>query len=151
MNRQPIATRATTRWLLGLGIALAASACGPPPKVEVDTLRVVSWAPNQGSRCIAVTPGDFRATATFSDELETETVSAASFYLEGPDGAVEAATTYDSATQTIELLPLDSLEYATDYELVASQEIMGLTQGQLVLELRSSFETVAAAGCYDAN
>ena len=125
-------------------VAAFSAACVDPTSVVIEPLRVINWSPASGAFCVDVNAS---ISATFSDDLVAESVSADSFYLRSADGAVAAAVTYDSATFTAVLQPSGPLLFDTLYTVVAAESIRGQAQGRLSVDLDASFQTVARYGC----
>ncbi len=81
--------------------ALILSACGDTPTIVIEPLQVVSWTPNRGAPCVEAAATDFLASVTFSDDIESESLTAETLYVR-PDGGdgVGGLIGYDKATQT---------------------------------------------------
>ncbi len=134
--------------LIILSIVVLAS-CGTPPSIIVEPLQVVSWQPNRGAACVAVDTEDFVARLTFSDDIQSATLTPQTFFIRPERGASVAANIeYTKATQSAEIILQESLEYDTLYELVASETIEGVEQGHLAAELISTFTTLSPGGCF---
>jgi hypothetical protein len=121
------------------------SGCVEPPTVVVQPLRVINWSPASGSICI-----DPNATVhvTFSDDLVTTTVtSSAVQLLDAGDTAVAGELDYDSQTFTVSFVPAAALAYGSEYSVAVSESVEGTLQGALLVELRSTFTTIASGGC----
>lgn len=128
-------------------LLLAASlgaACVDPTSVVIEPLRVINWSPASGAFCVDINAA---VSATFSDDLEADSLSAESFYMRDADGNVDTTVTYDAATFTARLQPAAALAFDTLYTVVAAQGIRGRDQGGLAVELDASFQTVARYGC----
>jgi fibronectin type 3 domain-containing protein len=79
----------------------------PPPAPTVTARNPAANATN-----VAVT---VTVSATFSRDMDANTISNASFTLSGPSGAVPATVTYDAPTRQGRLSPSAPLAYSTQY------------------------------------
>jgi hypothetical protein len=125
-------------------VAWLGAGCVDPTAVVIEPLRVINWSPTSGAFCVDV---NARISATFSDVLDTATLTADTFYLLSADGRVDATVSYDLAALTAELEPTESLRFDTLYTVVAAQGIRSQEQGGLSVDLDASFQTVARNGC----
>jgi hypothetical protein len=137
------------RVVLGCLVAAALTACGEPPAILVEPLQVVSWVPNRGAQCVAAARDEFRAAVSFSDDIVSGTLTTDTLYVE-PEGGdpVPGSIDYDKATQTASLTVTEDLNLATLYELVVTDQVIGVERGQLIDGLRSPFTTISAGGCF---
>ena len=95
---------------------IAATACSDPDKTAgnpgVTPPTVISVAPPDGAA--GACPNTI-VTATFSKAMNASTISAATFTLTGPAGAVAGVVTYDSGSHTAILTPSSNLALTTLY------------------------------------
>src|SRR5919197_147126 len=99
---------------------------------------VTSKSPASGATGVAVATN---VTATFSEAVTG--VSASSFTLTGPGGAVSANVTYDSPTKTATLDPSADLAFNTSYTATLTSAITD-TAGNPLTQVTWSFTTAAA-------
>ncbi|MBI5509651.1 MAG: Ig-like domain-containing protein [Deltaproteobacteria bacterium] len=125
-------------------LLLATPACADPTSIVVEPLRVINWSPAGGAFCV-----DVRATvsATFSDDITADSLSADSFYLTAAAGKVAGALEYDKATFTVRLTPDQPLDFDMLYTVVAGSGLRGVDDGRLAVDLEASFMTIARNGC----
>jgi hypothetical protein len=136
-------TRTSPLLLLLLG-----TACKDPIVLE-SYLAIVHISPNDGAVNI---PVDTIITATFSEDLDEDSVTPIDVYLADEDGVpVESELDYDSTNATISLVPLDLLANNATYELVLGEGIEGLTSGTMVQEIQTQFTTSGQGGGQTAN
>jgi hypothetical protein len=128
---------------IGLAVAVA-TACTNPTSIVIEPLRVINWSPASGSFCIET---DVTIYATFSDNVEADSLTADSLYLLDSDGNVEATLAYDEQNYTARLTPSDPLDFGRVYTVVATTEIRSTEKGRLPVELETSFQTVPRTGC----
>lgn len=132
-----------TLTILGAAIATTA-ACTSPTSIVIEPLRVINWSPAAGSFCI---PTDATIFATFSDNVELDSLTEESFHLLDSAGTVPAAIAYDEPNFTVTLTPTDALAFATVYTIIAATEIRSADMGRLPVQVSASFQTVARGGC----
>jgi len=90
-----------------------------PPSVVATVPAAATTVPSAGA-----------ITARFDRDLDPETVTAATFTLTGPAGAVEAAVSYDGATQTATLTPTP-LDAGTTYTATLTTGIEAVDESAL--------------------
>ncbi len=128
-----------------LGAAIATTAgCISPTSIVIEPLWVINWSPAAGSFCI---PTDATIFATFSDQVEVDSLTEDSFFLLDSAGNVPAAAAYDEPNFTATLAPTDALAFSTLYTIVAAIGIRSARRGHLPVELSASFQTLARGGC----
>lgn len=125
-------------------LGLAAAACIEPPVTVVEPLRVINWSPASGAVCVDASA---QILVTFSDDIDTETLTGASLQVVDADGPVDATIGYDKTTYTATLTPSSDLTLETLYTVEATTEVTGTQQGPLPADVRSVFETVGRFGC----
>lgn len=125
-------------------VAVAATACTNPTSIIIEPLRVINWSPASGSFCIET---DVTIYATFSDNIEADSLTTESLYLLDSDGTVAVTLSYDEQNYTARLTPTDPLEFGRVYTVVATTDIRSTEKGRLPVELEASFETVPRTGC----
>ncbi len=131
--------------MVTLLVALAASpSCVQPATMVVEPLRVINWFPDHGAICTSV---GVTLKATFSHDVDPETLTADSLHLQDSNGRVAASIDYDRATFTAHLLPAAALAYDRLHTIVATTEIRAVERGNLPVELTASFTTVSRSGC----
>jgi hypothetical protein len=82
----------------------------PAPDIAPPT--VISFSPTDAAINVSATTA---ISATFSEQLDSTTVTSTSFTLTSVSGVVAATITYDSATHTATLLPHTALAAGTTY------------------------------------
>ncbi|OGQ88834.1 MAG: hypothetical protein A2289_20795 [Deltaproteobacteria bacterium RIFOXYA12_FULL_58_15] len=125
------------------------AACGEPPEIVVEPLQVLSWVPNRGAQCVAARAGELVAAVTFSDDIDFDSLNADTLFVRQEGGtAVASQIAYDKASQTAHLTVIVDLDLGAVHELVATDEIRGVSRGHLATELHSAFATISPAGCF---
>jgi hypothetical protein len=96
------------------GVALAApvswsftTSAAPPPPPAVTTT-----SPADGATGVTLTSS---VSATFSRDMDPATITATTFTLTGPAGAVNAAVSYDATSRTAQLTPTGNLSSSATY------------------------------------
>ena len=125
-------------------LVASAVACGEPPSVVVQPLRIVNWSPGSGAVC--VDPGT-RILVTFSDDILLDTLTAENFQLLDSGGGVGGTIGYDKPTFTASLAPATTLDWARLYTVTVKRAVSSSEQGTLPVDVSSSFMTVARVGC----
>lgn len=123
---------------------IAAAACTNPTSIILEPLRVINWSPGSGSFCIET---DLTLYVTFSDDVQSETLTTESLYLRDVEAVVPTTLTYDEVNYTARLVPGDLLAYDTLYTVVATTDIRSAEAGRLPVELAATFRTVPRLGC----
>jgi len=110
----------------------------PWPPSEPDTMPpiVVSTSPEDGATIVAI---DTVVTATFSEAMDSTTITTDSFALAG--SAVSGTVTYDSDTCTAIFTPDAPLEYNHEYTATLSTAITDKAGNHLAEEYRWGFTT----------
>jgi O-glycosyl hydrolase len=126
------------------GIALAASytwtfttATAPPPPVPT----VTAVTPAIAATGVAVASA---ITATFSQPMNSASLTGSTFTLTGPGGAVGGAVSYSSATQTASFDPTVSLAYGATYAATITTGATSSAGEALAANYTWSFTTVQA-------
>jgi hypothetical protein len=131
-----------------LSVLLLGTACKDPIVLE-SYLAIVHISPNDGAVNI---PVETAPMATFSEELDEDSITPLDVYLEDGDGVpVEAELAYESTTSTISLVPVESLSSNSTYVLVLGEGIEGLESGTMVQEIQSQFTTSGMGGGDNVN
>jgi hypothetical protein len=125
-------------------VTVLAGACANPTAIVVEPLRVINWSPASGAFCIGV---DTTVAATFSDDIDPASLTAATFHLNDASGPVAATLDYDKASFTAKLTPSAKLTFDQLYTIVAGSGLRGTAEGRLAIDLDASFMTVERTGC----
>ena len=105
----PTGTFSAANYWVDVVLTTAAAGDTTPPSVT-------SVAPPAGATGVALTTA---VTATFSEDLNANTVTASTFELRDPANlAVQAPVTYNAATRTATLQPLNPLSNSTVYTVI---------------------------------
>jgi len=112
-----------------------------PAGGDVTPPTVVSTSPRDGALNVAV---DTVVTATFSEAMDSSTITISSFTLDG--GAVSGTVTYDNLTYTATFTPDASLEYNHKYIATLSTAITDASGNPLAQPYIWSFTTQPASG-----
>jgi hypothetical protein len=105
-----------------------------------DVPQVTSTSPGDGAMLIS---GGAPVRATFAAALDAASVDAGAFRLEGPDGPVAAAVSYDAATTTASLTPVAPLSAATTYTATLGTGVRSSAGVPLAAPVSWSFTTSA--------
>ena len=81
-------------------------------------------------------------TATFSRAIDPTTLTATSFKLTGPSGAVAASVAYNATTRTATLTPSAILAFSTSYTATLTTAIRGTDGKPLAAAVTWSFTTI---------
>ena len=103
---------------------------------------VTSKTPAAGVTGVASTA---LVVATFSRAMAAATITAATFTLTGPEGAVAATVSYDSGSTTATLQPTAQLRYTTTYTARLDGAVAALDGAPLGEPVSWSFTTAAPA------
>jgi len=129
-------------------LLLIGTACKDPIVLE-SYLAIVHISPNDGAVNI---PVDTIVTATFSEELDEDSVTPIDVYLADEDGVpIESELGYDSTNATISLVPVELLANNSTYDLVIGEGIEGLSSGTMVQSIETQFTTSGLGGGGEAN
>lgn len=81
-------------------------------------------------------------TATFSEAIDSSTITAASFTVTGPDGSTIAGVrTIDAANLLVTFTPTGSLALDTEYRVTISTDVTDLVGNELASDFEWSFST----------
>jgi len=123
---------------VALLLALSLTGCKEPLVVQ-SYLAMVNISPASGAAGVDV---DTQIIATFSEELDPDTVDAQTVYVEDQDMMpVVVTVTYTEESQSILITPESALSEDTRYTVTFSQEIAGLASGPLGSAISSDFST----------
>jgi hypothetical protein len=130
-----------------------ASVYGAADDPELAALEIVpSTGPPPAPTVTAKTPADAstgiatgtRPTATFSRSMDGSTITASSFTLTGPAGAVTATVAYDAASAVATLIPSAPLANGVTYTAKLLTTVKALDGAALPSQVAWSFATAAA-------
>ncbi len=132
------------RWSVSI-LLVCCGACAEPPTVVVQPLRVINWSPAGGAVCVDTVT---KVLVTFSDDIELSTLTPESLRVVTADGNAVASTLgYDKTTLTASLTFAAPFEFDRVYNIVIDDTVESANQGQLGVELSSSFQTIKRTGC----
>jgi hypothetical protein len=115
------------------------TAAAPPADTMPPT--VTATSPANGATGVSVAAS---LTASFSEPVDSSTVTASNFTLTGPSGAVSANVTYNSGTNTATLQPSAALAPGTSYTARVSG-VKDLAGNMLAAAYSWTFSTATAA------
>jgi len=119
-------------------IALTLTGCKEPVVVQ-SYLALVNISPASGSAGVNV---DAQIIATFSEDLDADTVDAQTTYMEDQDRLpVVATVAYDEATWSIFIVPETTLAEDMAYTVTFTRDIAGIESGALGAVINSDFAT----------
>jgi hypothetical protein len=117
------------------------------PIADTTPPTVTAFSPAGGASGVAI---GATATVTFSEALNSATVSSSTVFLRDANNVVVPTTvTYNSSTNTVILAPTSSLANATTYTIVVkggSAGVKDVAGNALVSDATSSFTTVSPSG-----
>jgi hypothetical protein len=123
-------------------VALSLAGCKEPLVVK-SYLSLVNISPAAGAAGVGL---DAHVVATFSEDLDPDTVDAQTAYMEDADLLpVIASVNYDDATRSIFISPEDALTEETSYLVTFTRDISGTQSGALGAVVTSQFTTSGAA------
>jgi hypothetical protein len=103
---------------------------------------VTATSPASGATGV---PRSTAATATFSRSMDPATITASTFTLTGPTGAVPATVAYDDTTLTATLTPSSPLAVGTSYTARLAASVASRDGSQLGTAISWSFQTLTPA------
>jgi hypothetical protein len=123
-------------------ILLGQLSCSEPVVLK-SYLTLVNISPSSGAGSVSV---DTQIIATFSEDLDGDTVDAQTAYLEDATSLpVVASVLYDADTRSILVSPEAPLSEDTEYTVVFTRDIAGTESGPLGSVIMSDFRTAGGA------
>ena len=126
------------------GNALAANESWTFTTGVPDTTKPTVSGNTPGNNAVDVTLGTV-PTATFSEPMNSGTLTTTSFALSGPSGNVPATVSYNASTRTASLAPTSQLAPGATYTATVTTGAADLAGNGLAAPYSWSFSTVAAA------
>jgi len=109
--------------------------------IAVEALSIIHVAPSHGSSGVAV---DATLAVTFSAELDVDSLSDVTLFVEDEDGPVAAELSYEAGSYTVYVTPKAELAADAEHALVITDGVQAVELGALPATVRSSFDTSAA-------
>jgi hypothetical protein len=122
-------------------LVLSTLGCKEPLVVKTH-LTLVNISPSAGAGGVGI---DSPIIATFSEELEADTVDGQTAYLESAALPVVAAVSYDALSHSIQIKPEQPLSEDADYTVTFTRDITGIYSGRLGAVIMSAFTTGGGA------
>lgn len=135
-------------WIGAIAVAGVLSSCnltGTTPDTTAPT--VLATTPSSVGTAATNEP----VTATFSEDLDVDTLTTASFELTGPGAALVAGSvSFDVATETAVYTPMLALAVATTYTATLSTDVTDVAGNALEAPVSWTFTTDAVAAATSA-
>lgn len=107
---------------------------------DPGSLTILETSPGDGATNVAV---NTIVAVTFSEEMDSQSITQATFFVSGPLGPIAGTITYGGTVATF--TPDQALAFETTYEITVTTGVRDRAGNHLVADYTSTFSTIAQA------